>query len=123
MNYEKQTHTGLEIDEGELCQEDYLTNYMTFQQLLERYNKIVRIEFMLPKGDIIIRFRDSMAHGRTVTKDDLLITVHKYSKPINHEVRLEIKQELSKEYLESTARQMYESIRIVNQALSTLCNS
>ncbi|MGD0589987.1 MAG: hypothetical protein ABSA44_04200 [Bacteroidota bacterium] len=120
MNYEKQSHHGLEINEGETCQEDYLTNYMTFRQLLDKYNGVVKNEFQIPNGKFIIKFRDSMAHGRTVTKDDFPMTVYIYSKPQKHVVKLEIKQELSKKYLESIATKLYHSIMIVDKALSKI---
>ncbi len=118
MNHEKQSHNGLEINEGETCQEDYLTNYMTFRQLFDKYNGVVKSEFKIQNGDSIIRFRDSMSHGRTVTKGTLPYTVYKFSKPTNNIVKLEIKQILTKEYLENVAIQLRNTISIVDLALS-----
>lgn len=118
MNYEKQSHYGLEINEGETCQEDYLTNYMTFRQLLDKYNGVVKNEFQIHNGEFIIKFRDSMAHGRTVTKESLPYTVYKYSKPINNVVKLETKLILTNVYLKDVASLLRKSISIVDSALS-----
>ena len=93
---------------------------MTFGQLLFEYNSIAPKGFEIDKGDSILRFRDSMAHGRVITLNGIPLTVHKYSKPKAGYVTLEIKQLLSEEYLNQIGQKLFFSDEMVRKAVSLL---
>jgi hypothetical protein len=120
MKYYNQPENGIDEVEGETCQETYLTNYMTFGQLLVEYNKVAPKGFEMDYGDSILRFRDSMAHGRVVTLNVVPITVHKYSRPNAGNVVLEIKQVLSEEYLTEMGQKLFFAVEMVHKAVSLL---
>jgi hypothetical protein len=119
LRYNKQSESGFELQEGDTCPETYLTNYMTFKELLSKYNKAVDNNLKILHGDKIVRFRDAMAHGRTVTQTvQQPLTVYKFSKPKNKSVKLEIKQVLSESYLKDISAILHESTDILVKALN-----
>jgi len=125
MKYNNQSDKGLNVEEGEICEETYLTNYMTFGQLLKKFNEAVPEDFKINDGGTILRFRDSMAHGRMITFNGTPVTVYKYSqpKPKSSVVKLEIKQQLSEDYLKQIEWKLNYTVIVTRKALSLLNKS
>ena len=112
------SESGLELQVGDSCSTTYLTNYDTFGILANRYNSTVPSSDQIDQVEIV-RLRDAIAHGRSITKDEIHMTLLKFSKPDRKSgmVKVVFREVLTGEYLDRVARTMHDAAMKIHQRI------
>ena len=113
---------GLEAVAGEECPVSHLTNYDSFVSLAKKYNEKVEDTEKIEIQELN-RFRDLIAHGRVVTKDQLPVTVIKYERPKqgSKNVKVSDHQVLTFDYLKQRITEANVMVLKVSKVLGADC--
>ena len=109
MKHYHETESGLELNEGDSCRATWLTNYKTLGELIDAYHQIVPSEFKLDKKSVL-KFRDAIAHGRSVNKGDALQTLIKFSPVKGGMVSVMSRIDLTEGYLKQMVMDFYNQV-------------
>lgn len=106
----KESEVGLELDVGSSCPLSHLTNYDSFQVLVAKYNDIASEGDRINMSDVV-RLRDAIAHGRATTKEDVPVTLVKFSRPrSDNTVEVTFKEVLTIDFLDRCRKEMRATI-------------
>ncbi len=96
---------------------DYLTNYDTLKQLIEKTNKELKKRGLLEHIDeTLVQLRDAIAHGRVFSlHPEVPQQLVKFSKPNNDKTQVTISVEMTQKWLSQQVKQTHDEIlKIVN---------
>jgi len=107
----QESEVGLELDVGSSCPLSHMTNYDTFEALAAKYNHAVSEKHRINVSDVV-RLRDAIAHGRAVMKEDVPLTLVKFSRPdrCDNTVKVTFKEVLTTDFLDRCINQTYATI-------------
>ena len=108
---------GTELDVSDI------TDYRTLGALIGCYNKEASLRSLgEPIDETLVTIRDAIAHGRVSYKDEMPMSLLKFSKPANGKVKIDFNQILDEAWFKQQRRRVHDAIRKVEATYNILVN-
>ena len=116
---DRKTENLFNLREGDLVEENALTNYDSLTRVIEKYNDAVSlIDEDLKVDPDIVNLRDGIAHGRIVAQQPNFPTrLYKFSKPEQGKVKVTHAIEMNEEWLADQVVRTFEELKKVQAAV------